>query len=313
MKIKRYLRILVSASLIGYLVYLVDFSATLERIGQINVALVWIAAPLLLAQAAISAFKWGLVLQLSRIRLSFIFLWKTYLKGNFISLFLPTSFGGDVYRVVRLKQESGRLGDSASSVLFDRISGLFALVTIALVGYVCLPDFGFKLLFFVLYAAGIVAYFFVTSELLILRLERVAPAAIKKWLHPLRAFKEYRKAPAVFLAIIAIAFVFQFNIVVINKIYCAALGIDIPFMLLLAIIPIIYLTEVLPISINGIGVRDSAFVFFFSYLGYSQEEGLAVALLVLFFRYLVGSVGGLIFLSESIGPREPDRPSRKVG
>lgn len=41
------------------------------------------------------------------------------------------------------------------------------------------------------------------------------------------------------------------------------------------VIPLIYLTETLPISINGLGVREGAFVFFFTQAGYAAEKALA--------------------------------------
>ena len=79
-----------------------------------------------------------------------------------------------------------------------------------------------------------------------------------------------------------------------------ALSIDIPMSQLIVIIPLIFLTEVLPISINGAGVRDSAFVFFFVMIGHTKEEGLAVGLLVIIMRYIGGLVGGSVLLSSII-------------
>ena len=87
-------------------------------------------------------------------------------------------------------------------------------------------------------------------------------------------------------------------IVVINKIYSTALFIDISFAKLLVVIPLVYLTEVIPVSINGIGIRDSAFVYFFVLVGQTKEEGLAIALLVLAMRYLSGLVGGAVLLAS---------------
>jgi len=298
--IKRALRIFVSVSLIAYLINLVDFGETLRRIGSVDLAIAWLAIPLLLTQVFLSAFKWQQILRLSDIVLPLPFLVRTYLKGNFFSLFLPTSFGGDVYRVVRINQASGRLGDSASSVLFDRLTGLFALVTLAVVASILLPDMEYRFPLLGGYLLGILGFLLLTSAAAIEWLDRRVPDRLAKFMHPLRAFRAYRGAPRVLCAVLAIAFVFQFNIVVVNEIFSTALAIDIEFLVLMAIIPTIYLAEVIPISINGIGVRDSAFVFFFSYVGHSQEEGLAMAFLVLIFRYLVGSIGGLVFLAESL-------------
>jgi hypothetical protein len=100
-----------------------------------------------------------------------------------------------------------------------------------------------------------------------------------------------------------LAFAFQLNVVVINMVYTLALGIDVSFSLLLVIIPLIYLTEALPISINGLGVRESAFAFFFAMNGLSVEEGVAVSLLIVAERYLLGILGGSLMLASVISSR----------
>jgi hypothetical protein len=65
------------------------------------------------------------------------------------------------------------------------------------------------------------------------------------------------------------------------------------------VIPLIYLTEALPISINGLGVREGAFVFFFTQTGVSKEKALALGLLVISIRYIfVMLTGGSLFLKE---------------
>ena len=95
--------------------------------------------------------------------------------------------------------------------------------------------------------------------------------------------------------IILLSFTFQLNIVLINKVYTVVLGLDIPSSVLLVIIPLIYFTEVLPISINGLGVRESAYGFFFVMIGHTVEDGLAVSLLVIGMRYFLGLFGGRYF------------------
>ncbi len=103
--------------------------------------------------------------------------------------------------------------------------------------------------------------------------------------------------------VLLLAFVFQFNIVVIIKVYTLALGIEVSFFVLLVIVPLIFLTEVLPISINGLGVRESAFAFFFVMNGLTVEEGVAVSLLIVAERYLLGLVGGSLLLARVISSR----------
>jgi hypothetical protein len=76
------------------------------------------------------------------------------------------------------------------------------------------------------------------------------------------------------------AFAFQITIVVIIEVYVLALGIEVQFLVVLVIVPLILLAEVLPISINGLGVRQCAFAFFFVLNGLAVGQGVAVSLLL---------------------------------
>jgi uncharacterized membrane protein YbhN (UPF0104 family) len=109
-----------------------------------------------------------------------------------------------------------------------------------------------------------------------------------------------------------LAFAFQFNVIIINKVYTLAVGVDVDFTILLVIIPLIFLTDVLPISINGLGVRESAFAFFFVMNGLTVEQAVAVALLVVAERYLIGLVGGLLLLATVVSGSRSDRVSVSI-
>jgi len=292
------LKLAVSLALIAYLLSIVDFGATFDRLRRIHPGFILLALTLLVMQVAVSALKWKLILRSDGLDTPYFQLLKAYYIGNFLSLFLPSSFGGDIYRVYALSSNNQSLGKTTSSVLFDRLTGLLALLTIALFAYVSLPGGSYDVALIALYSAGIAAFFMLTSQRAVAALRESRVKLIQKSSVLLASFRTYRLDLGMLCQVTAISLVFQFTIVVINKIYALALSIGIAFSELLVIIPLVYLTEVLPISINGIGVRDSAFVFFYSTMGYAKEDGLAVALLVLAMRYMSGLVGGLVLLSS---------------
>jgi glycosyltransferase 2 family protein len=128
-------------------------------------------------------------------------------------------------------------------------------------------------------------------------------AIVGKCVKILRSFRNYRTHRRLLATVLLLAFAFQFNVIVINKVYTLALGINVAFSLLVVIIPLIYLTEALPISINGLGVRESAFAFFFVMNGLTVEEGIAVSLLIVAERYLLGILGGSLLLASVISSR----------
>lgn len=293
----------VSLLLLFLLFRRIDIGALLVYYKNIKYGYLLIGVLLLSTQSLLSSIKWKYILQSDNSHLGLLFLWKTYLIGGFLSLFLPSSIGGDFYRIYAVNDASQSLSKSTSSVLFDRLSGLFAMVSIAFVSSLFLPGNRYTWVTISLYTALVVGFLIGTSDYVVDKLNRYAPRWANFFVKMLGSFNAYRNDRKKLVLILGIAFLFQFLIVVINKFYTLALGMDIPFRQLLVIIPLIYMTEALPISINGFGVRESAFAFFFTLIGMTGEEGLAVSLLAIFIRYLMGIVGGILLLISSIKPK----------
>ena len=91
--------------------------------------------------------------------------------------------------------------------------------------------------------------------------------------------------------------------------YCLGrgLGIDAPLAAYFAFVPLILLVMLLPVTFNGIGTSQAAFVWFFSRAGVSSAA--AFALSVLFVALgIVGNLPGAVLYAA--GSREPDaRPT----
>jgi hypothetical protein len=119
----------------------------------------------------------------------------------------------------------------------------------------------------------------------------------------------YRKSGHLLLGAMALSLAFQLIMVVINLLYARALGIDVAFSTLLVIIPLIYLTEVIPLSVNGIGIRDSAFVIAFAAIGRPAEEALAMSVVVISMRYAIGFLCGSLVLATAVNGRKPSEPA----
>jgi uncharacterized membrane protein YbhN (UPF0104 family) len=290
-------KLAVSLSLLLYLVSIVDIRAMLSRFANIEIGFLVIAFFVSITCVSLSALKWKLILSCDGVDRSYPFLWRLYYIGNFFSLFLPSSIGGDVYRVYAVSAEDKKYAKTTSSVLFDRISGLFALLSISLFGYLSLPGRRYDYLLLAIYALGIASFYFCTSELCINAFRKLDKKIVRHISTLLLSFRSYRLDSLQLAKILGIAFFFQFLIVLNVKLYTLALSIDIPMSQLIVIVPLIFLTEVLPISINGAGVRDSAFVFFFVMIGHTKEEGLAVGLLLIIMRYIGGLVGGSVLVA----------------
>jgi hypothetical protein len=298
-----WLKVCVSVGLIYYLFTLIDLDRVLDQLRKVDFRYLIVALLLLLAQIGISSSKWHLILRSDGVLMRLPFLIKTYMIGNFLSLFLPTSFGGDIYRVLAVRGINRDLAKSTSSVLFDRLTGVLALVSICMFAYLALPDQPYEPVVLIAYVLGVAGFLIVSSDTVIRIINASKISLVRKVGKILASFRNYRRDPRTLALVILLSFIFQLNIVIVNKMYTMALGLDIPFSVLLVIIPLIYLTEILPISINGLGVRESAFGFFFVLIGHTVEEGLAVSLLVIGMRYLLGLLGGTLLLLTLVTSR----------
>ena len=134
-KYTKIIKILISLGILVYLLRLVDFNVVWGQFSELNLFIFILAFLILFIQSALSSLKWKIILTAESKDVPFLFLLKRYLIGNFISLFLPSSFGGDLYRIYALKEYNKDYLQNTSSVLFDRISGLFALASISIISF----------------------------------------------------------------------------------------------------------------------------------------------------------------------------------
>jgi uncharacterized protein (TIRG00374 family) len=307
------LKIGVSAGLLILLLTRIDITAFFARFHNLNWG--WLAAgvALLQAQGLISTLKWKLLLKADAQPTGYFFLWKAYAIGMFLSLFLPTSFGGDAYRIWVLSRAGIKASKGAASVLFDRLSGLFALVTIGMIGALILVDQRYIFPILAVYAAAVFTFVVATADGTLARLPQPTSKYLGFPFRVLRSFNHYRRNPRILFYVVALSFLFQANVVVIITCYGRALHIDsaaVSFLEFVAVVPVVFLCEALPISINGIGVRESAFVFFLSRVGTTPEQALALSLLVIAIRYIKGLVGGVLLLNEVFRRGAKVRPFR---
>lgn len=305
------IKIIIAIALLSYVFSQVKINTLLSQLSHIKPLFLSIALLLLLIQIGLSSLKWQIILASDVIQVPYRFLLKSYFICNFISLFLPTSFGGDVYRVYSLKKYNADMLQNTSSVLFDRITGMFALSSIAVISY-SLFHHGMDYRFPIIYGVFVIFFLVLSSDQVIFFLENKKSKIIIFGLQILRSFSRYKNDSVTFSKTLLISFLFQNNIIWVVKLYCLALDIHVNLGLLYIFVPLIYATEALPITINGLGVRESAFVFFFLQIGRTAEEALAVSLLVIGMRYLISvSIGGSLFLGLWFS-KENKKPMEKI-
>jgi len=67
-------------------------------------------------------------------------------------------------------------------------------------------------------------------------------------------------------------------------------------------VPLIVVLSMIPVSINGIGLRESGYVFFFTKVGVSAESAMAMSLVFLALTLVLGMVGGVVWVLRGRHP-----------
>ncbi len=297
-------KLLVMAGLLAFLYRHVDFVAFRGALTGVKWGWLPLIYALLLMNTTLSSLKWQLLLKTDGVRVPLKSLLSSYLIGTFFNLFLPSSIGGDSYRVVEASRHGGA-AKSFASVFADRLTGFLALAIWGLlfsaVGWSSLPDkriLWLPVLVFGLMAAMVFALVQRTWLVAVLRLlhfDRLKK--LDAFLHRfLDSMAGYHADRALLAKVFSISLFFQMMAMVI--IFCISKAMDwhVPFIYFSIFVPLITLGEALPISIFGIGVRDSLYVFFFSQGGASREQALSMALVYVLITTGYSLLGGVLFL-----------------
>jgi glycosyltransferase 2 family protein len=109
----------------------------------------------------------------------------------------------------------------------------------------------------------------------------------------MRAYRDHR---GVIPQAILLSFVLHLVQAWIHFMMGKALHINIPFSFCLILYPLVGTFAAIPISLNGIGLREGGYLFLLGLIGVSTEQGIAFGLLLFLIVVADSLIGGLLFL-----------------
>lgn len=292
------LRTFISAGLLGTLLYSAEPYALVRSINQINFASVVLCLVVIGVGVWLSAYKWQGFLQVSGIRAGIWKLGRLYLVGIFFNNFLPTSIGGDVVKVSLLCKDCEPPAEIMASVAAERLSGLLAVCLYGMIGVVFVPTLMALVGFPVLILAGMLIV--VCSLLCVSRLRSRLWAKLSSWDGNMfesfwRCFAEYCRHPRVLVRAVWTSMVFQLLVSATYYIVARDMQLQIGFDAMLVVVSLVTILTLIPVSLNGIGVREGGFVFFLGYLGIGEAAAITLSLTVYAIVLSFSLLGWIVF------------------
>jgi len=293
-------KFLVSVVLLGLVLARVDRDDLLRQLRSANVSLLALALTLFILGVPLRAFRWRALLSDRGLNVPVGVLTRLYFVGQFFNTFLPTGFGGDVMRAVELARYGVSKAESVSTVFLDRMSGLMAFFLMTLVA---LPFAGgmipqsIRLLLMVFGAGGVVGTWLMferrwTTPLidgLFARVNFPFKAKVVRLYESMRA-----NSPRATLEAMLIGFTFNLLLVGINYTISRAFGLDLSIGYFFLFVPIISTLLLLPVGVNGLGVREWSYVALFVPVNVSGETATAMSLSFWAITVATGLIGGVL-------------------
>jgi len=294
------LRVAVSAALIGWLLRRTDFAEVGQAFRAADLRLVGLAVLLIPLGYLTSVRRWRLLLRAQGGDAPLPFLLQSLMVGIFFNNLLPSTIGGDAVRAWDTARAGVDRATAVAVVMVDRFVGLLALMLFAAAGlalsgrlessvvpeitaWVCAGAAGMGL----------------AAALLFLPSRRL-PALLSRLGGPFgkvaSALFAFQGKGSVLVRAFAWSLALQ-GLVVLNAwVLASALRVPIPLADFFLIVPLGLFLMMLPVSINGIGVRESSYAFFFRAFGVAASLGVAVAWLDYGLLLLQALAGGAVYV-----------------
>lgn len=298
---REFLKILVTVTLLYYLFQKIPVQEVFEAVKSIEIKNFYLSVLLFFLYYGFFSLRWKFLLRSQDIELGFTFSYLYILISFFFNNFLPSGLGMDA---IRSGYAGGRkdFEKAFGASLMERMLGMVGMMCIGIFAI-----FSFRIEFIrlaILYFLLIVLIGGIYSLLVSLKLEWLKKKllsikflnigeSIRVFYHAVRIYS--KKWRVILIGIVYSLFV-QMTIIYINFLLAKSLSIDITFISLIAYIPLITIISLIPITINGLGMRESAYVFLFSSYGIAREEALSLSLLFFAASVIASAIGGVVFI-----------------
>lgn len=270
----RWIGTLLSLGLFAWLILRLDWNLVWTQLRGVDWWAILLASASYLLSQAFNTLRWCILLWAHDVNITFWQAFRITWSGIFASNFLPSTIGGDGLRMAAVYPYIRRKTVAVGSVALDRVINMAAMTCLVPLP---LALFGAKL-----------------NALLALALPFSPRALAEKYFPKIAAaLREWAGRPMAFAWGFLAAWPSNLTPMFSTWLVARGLGMDVSFWQVMAVQTVAYFLSVLPISVNGYGVREVTYATLFVALGASLEQASALAVITRFLIVLVTIPGAL--------------------
>jgi uncharacterized membrane protein YbhN (UPF0104 family) len=268
---------ILSILLLIWLLWRQDWDEIFSAVKTLSLWILLVTVLLLLVRHIWNTVRWCILLRAQGISIRFSRAINLVFTGLFASNFLPGMVGGDVVRIAGILQESDKRVAGAASVVVDRIVGM--------VGMFFILPFSAPLIS-MLFSEGFIVVG--VSGLSSSKVPKLIQESLRKVFALLRI---WLRQPGWLLVAMFASLVgmlsYMYGVLILAK----GLGIPVTYVDVVGATTLTYFITIVPLSINGYGIRELAILSFYTHFGASTEQATVLALITRFLFLLVSLPG----------------------
>jgi uncharacterized membrane protein YbhN (UPF0104 family) len=303
-------KLAVSVALLAWLFSRIDVARLSASVRRASGLWLVVALAVYFLNVLASTWRWHLLLAAQDVQVRRRTLLGSFLVALFFNNFLPSNIGGDVIRIRDTARAARSKTLAATVVLIDRGLGLMGLVLVAAMGATIAEAsrHGATPIWSSWLWAGFLVGAAASAPAVL------APAGLGRLLQPLTVFHpewvggriekvtavlaRFRDRPTALAGCFGGAVVVQATIVVFYFIVAYALHLNMAFWDLAVIVPMSFVVQLLPLSVNGFGLREATFALYFQRVGQPLEAALLVSLVPTALIMLFSLSGAAVYISR---------------
>jgi glycosyltransferase 2 family protein len=301
----KWLRAGVAAAAFAIIFSFTDTKELLLALSHLNFEMIIWLMSISFLLVYVSALKWSYFLAVQSNTVSVVRLFLYYLLGYFVNLLFPSYIGGDVVRSLYAGGHGSKTKAFVATVL-ERYTGFIAMMAMAVT--------------FIWFSAAI------TLQMRLLVIAMTLNLFFMTWLATTPRMSGWLKRVRVPVKVIlqaenfqiALRFAAQHKLIFMKALLlslffhlCAVLNTvaaahavgwtTVPLVDLFIVLPVILLVGAVPVSPNGLGIQEGAYVYFLTGLGATPEQAFGLALILRAKVYVLALLGGIVwfFLRDS--------------
>ncbi|MEE9422711.1 MAG: lysylphosphatidylglycerol synthase transmembrane domain-containing protein [Gammaproteobacteria bacterium] len=303
--LKFIIKLLVSLTILFILVQATDTENLKRSLYSVEYDAIFYALFLIVLIRFIMALRWKVLLHFYQISASLKKLFGIIFVSNALGHLLPSGLGTDIIRVYELSKNKGSSEKILASVFLDRVFGLISMLLVALLAawYAFFSNqlkLAIPLLItissLILPVIFIFTRYFLSKNVSLKNKNRFAEKTIKFYNRFLFALQQTSIPLYGYYSLTALSVLVQLIRCLIFMTIFMGLGSEIAIIHYFVFVPIVFILMLIPVSIGGLGIRESALFAFFGPLGLSIST-CTVAGLIFHALQLVMIIPGLIIFN----------------